>query len=123
MDVCIIKCFKGLYRLNLASKIIANIECGLSALATEVKFVDAMQMLASAWQNLDSKIIVNCFKKCGFYRTFDNSNDNNLECLEKETQFGEIHKNFNSICKNRIEANFEEYVNFDNNLDALILVF
>jgi hypothetical protein len=103
MDAGIIKCFKGLYRLNLAKKIITNIECGLPAAATEVKFIHAMQMLTNAWKSLKPNIIVNCFKKCGFYRTFDKSTES-VECIEDETQFNDLQREFDSINKNRISS-------------------
>ena len=65
MDAGIIKCFKGIYKLKLAQKLIRGVD---TLELKSVAFHEAVIMAFEAWGDLNSKTITNCFRHCGFYR-------------------------------------------------------
>lgn len=69
LDQGIIKTLKALYRRDVQRKIVASIDEGegsASELVKKISLLDAIHMLAHAWNSVTATTIVNCFRKAGF---------------------------------------------------------
>ena len=69
-DMGIIRNLKAIYRKNVVSRIIMQIDGGssipISKLASSITQLDAMHMLEVSWQCVKQSSVVNCFAKAGF---------------------------------------------------------
>ena len=105
MDAGIIKCFKGIYKLKLAQKLIRGVD---TLVLKSVAFHEAVIMAFEAWGDLNSKTITNCFRHCGFYRA---------KCITEEIidpEYDEFNLNkskFDLISPKEEKIDFENYVN------------
>lgn len=95
MDMGIISNLKNLYRARLVNYILEAIEANVLTanstaleVSSKITFLQAMQLLADSWRQLNGDIIQNCFMKCGI-KHFDCEEDTNmtaiLEHAAKET--------------------------------------
>ena len=68
-DMGIIRNLKAMYRKNIISRIISEIDSGstitVSHLAKNISLLDAMHMLKGSWQSVKKTTVVNCFAKDG----------------------------------------------------------
>ena len=69
-DMGIIRNLKAMYRKNIISRIITEIDSGSSITASQfakniITLLDAMHMQVS-WQNVKQLTVINCFAKAGF---------------------------------------------------------
>jgi DDE superfamily endonuclease len=96
MDQGIIKVFKGYYRNRVVEEIFRKTSSNNSINADQIKIslLDAIFFIDQSWKEVDISTISNCFKHAGFHKN-----------LSKEADVTENN-----------EAEFEEFLNADNNL-------
>ena len=109
MDAGIIKCLKGYYRNKVIRKLIAAIDVYQHKEVNGtnfISFLDAILMLKSAWGEVTSATISNCFSKCGFFKNIEVVEDNLIfeDCL--------INQNYLPV------EDFERFVCCDDNICA-----
>jgi hypothetical protein len=104
MDAGVIKNFKCHYRRKILQKILSSLEEdeALSAkdMAKSVSLLDAIHMLKSAWDEVKSTTVVNCFKQCKFPATADEpaeeepERSETLQASDEDPPFGMTQKEF-----------------------------
>lgn len=115
MDQGVIKCFKSHYRRRFLEVLISAIEKGVEVDPSKFTIYEAIIKIDRAWNDVTAETIKNCFRKCGF--RFDNLNLNyiDIDSHEENHLWGRLTENLD------LEgANFDEYINIDNNLVASI---
>ena len=110
MDQGIIKCFKSFYKKRLVQKMIKHLYTKNQRLdLNKFPLGDALLMAKSAWNDVSSETITNCFIKSGF--------DKNLQLAnETENDDGTILWDQAKDIIDASDITFEEFVNADNNL-------
>lgn len=86
-DAGIIKNLKGFYHTELRERVLASLEAMGDVISSadavkKVSVLDAIYMVARAWQSVTSCTVVNCFKKA-FSRSEEEDNDQNDNSLEE----------------------------------------
>lgn len=112
LDQGIIQNFKTKYRKNVVRQFLNDLECQSP---TNISVLDAMWMITKAWDNVDDKTIVNCFKKSGFQVSDLNQNqdEDELEVQLPEPIEGcwpRVREALN------VDLAFEDYVNVDDDI-------
>lgn len=112
MDMGVIHSLKSLYRLKIARKLLALLECKPNPTVKDINLYEGLMMLKSAWDEVSKKTIRNCFIKSGL--KFNENESNETEEHEVEFDFS-----FWSQLTQRLdlhESDFDEFVNFDNGI-------
>lgn len=113
LDQGIIKNFKTNYRREMVRKFLNDLERQTSK---KINVLDAMWMVIKAWKNVTETTIANCFRKSGFkVNNPDQDEEDDLEDLQPLSNLIEgcwptVQESLN------IDMDFEEFVNFDNEL-------
>ena len=104
MDAGVIKNFKCHYRRKILQKILSSLEEdeALSAkdMAKSVCLLDAIHKLKSAWDEVKSTTVVNCFKQCKFPATADEpaeeepKRSETLQASDEDPPFGMTREEF-----------------------------
>jgi hypothetical protein len=120
LDQGIIKNFKTWYRALILKHILARMDEATCAedLVKKINLLDVIYFIQKAWNKVTSATITNCFKKAGFrfntHHSPEESNDNEFE--EEDdiplAVIAEINRSMGQIS----HVEFNEFVNFDNNL-------
>jgi hypothetical protein len=113
LDAGIIRSFKQRYRNKLLEYIVEKLESeeNCESVVKQLNLLKAIHLMDSSLKSIPFSVFHNCFKTCGF--EFDSVND--LEVIT-ETVFSTENWNQISETLNLDFENFEEYVNYDNNL-------
>lgn len=114
LSIGVVKCLKANYRMKLCRKMCALGEKNPDSDA--IKLFNVIEMLSYSWDNeIKSSLVVDCFKRCGFYQAKGISDEEivseNDGCIQNELE--NIYKNFTRIYP---EINFDEFVDIDKNL-------
>jgi hypothetical protein len=87
LDQGIIKNLKHFYRESLRSRIVdalddelINAESSVAEVSKQIDLMDAIHMVATAWQSVQSTTIKNCFRKAGFHHDSHARHDGEAEC-------------------------------------------
>lgn len=82
---------KTCYRRELCTRILSELDVTQNAsfdaneIAKQISLLDALHLLAMSWQLVSEKMIENCFRKAGFYKTnTENSVSEDLELMTNE---------------------------------------
>ena len=76
----------------------------------EVDVLKAISWIKSAWGELSEETIVNCFKKCGFWKS---QSDVQLTDFAEEEEFESLIKELST------DVSAAEYIDFDCNITAI----
>ena len=90
MDQCVIRCLKAHYSKRLVKLILHNLDS--NKLLPKVSFLAALQLLASAWNEVSQTRIVNCFKK-----TKISEKDQTIAINGQDDPFKEINENLKEV--------------------------
>jgi hypothetical protein len=106
----IIKVLKGNYRKLLVRRLLALIECNQEVDANFVTLLDCVLMLRTAWDEVSSTTIANCFRKSGF--RFESNIES--EEIEADVELTETNDFWPKVMQTlNIECDFNEYVGCD----------
>ena len=111
MDLGIIHTIKARYRQKLVKRMLAFHENKVTFDKNFINIYDSISMLTEVWKELESKVIENCFRKCGI------NSDNEMDSIEEIT---DLHNNKEwDECSSEFNAekiSFENYVSSDDNI-------
>jgi hypothetical protein len=113
MDMGIIHSIKSNYRLKLAQKLLALLDSKSNPTAKDIDLYDALIMLKDSWDEVSIETIKNCFVKSGLKFT-----NTDLEIDQNESESYDYILNELSERIGLENLNFEDYVNFDNNISV-----
>jgi hypothetical protein len=113
MDMGIIHSIKSNYRLKLAQKLLALLDSKSNPTAKDIDLYDALIMLKDSWDEVSIETIKNCFVKSGLKFT-----NTDLEIDQNESESYDYILNELSKRIGLENLNFEDYVNFDNNISV-----
>ena len=110
-DQGIIKCFKGYYKLRGCRKLMNAINLFSNEIAqnvqkfkpTLIKFFDCCDILTSAWQDVATDTIINCFHHSGFHEAKEINEDFQIEQISKSLE------DYNKI-ESQFYQNFPDFV-------------
>jgi hypothetical protein len=111
MDMGVIHSIKSNYRLKIARKLLVLLETEPNPTVKDIDLYDALIMLKTSWDEVSAETIKNCFIKSGL--SFAN-NESEIEELENESD--ESIWNELSDRLGLEDIDFEDYVNFDNDI-------
>ena len=103
MDQGVIRSLKAKYRKNVVRKIIQSVE--KKKTLPKILLLQGMQMIVSAWDELSTKTIVNCFRKSGIP-----TEGQETAIAEDEDPFRELQDEIDdlrSVQPNLIEKDFD----------------
>lgn len=107
LDQGIIQSFKMHYRKEVVRRFLADVE---RQTPTTIDVLQAMWMIAKAWNLVTEKTIANCFKKSGFKVTCEDEEDD-LPVAELARTWQRVQEELHLQ-----ETDFEDFVTFDNDL-------
>jgi hypothetical protein len=85
MDQGIIKCFKSYYRKILIRKLITDFKAKKEVHLNKLNILEAILMSNSAWNELRSEVISNCFTKAGFLEENTDNSESNTNVINIES--------------------------------------
>ncbi|CAH0731050.1 unnamed protein product, partial [Brenthis ino] len=107
LDQGIIQSFKMHYRKEVVRRFLADVE---RQTPTTIDVLQAMWMIAKAWNLVTEKTIANCFKKSGFKVTCEDEEDD-LPLAELARTWQRVQEELHLQ-----DTDFEDFVTFDNDL-------
>ncbi|XP_054155943.1 tigger transposable element-derived protein 4-like [Oppia nitens] len=112
MDAGVIHCLKSNYRKKLVRRLLALYEDNNSFDVKNITLYEAILMLSNSWDDINSQIITNCFKKCGIGES-ESINETTVSSDEQD-----FDNQWQQLCDNitEREIDFNEYISFDDNV-------
>lgn len=119
MDQGIIKCFKSYYRKILIRKLITDFKAKKEVHLNKLNILEAILMSNSAWNELRSEVISNCFTKAGFLEENTDNSESNTNVINKESNVNSEETDlWNEVCNTfgTNDLSFDDFINADNEL-------